>query len=110
MLAWRLKKAPNLIVHKEAIFMNTVLTSGFLASLTLALTLMQAHAEQPQQCNAQQASYLIGQDLTPAIVQQARGEAGTTRVAINPDTQEFVPDRLRIVTDADMKITEISCG
>jgi hypothetical protein len=90
--------------------MNRFFTAGLLSALTLALTLMQAHAGERKQCNAQLASYLIGEHLTRELKERVRVEARATRVVVNPIPQEFEPNRLRIITDESLRITGMSCG
>jgi hypothetical protein len=90
--------------------MSRLFTAGLLAGLTIALTLMQAHAGDLKRCNAQRASYLIGEYLTRTVLEQVREETRAAKVIVNPVTQEFDPDRLRIITDLNLKITGMSCG
>jgi hypothetical protein len=90
--------------------MNRLFTTGLLVGLTIAMTQMQAHAAESKQCYAHRASYLVGEYLTRTVLEQARAQARAAKVIVNPVTQEFEPDRLKIITDLDLKITGMSCG
>ena len=90
--------------------MNRFFITGLLAGITLALPMMSAHAGDSKQCNAQRAGYLIGEYLTRTVLEQARLEARAARVTVNPVSQDFEPDRLKIITDVNLKITGMSCG
>lgn len=85
--------------------------SSLLTGLTLAVTIIPSHAKEPaQQCNARRADYLVGEILTRTIKETARTEARAANVTVNSLNQEFEVNRLRITTDMDYMITDLSCG
>ncbi|MVV47903.1 peptidase inhibitor [Pseudomonas sp. PB120] len=91
--------------------MNRISTTALLATLTFAVTLLPAHAEGPApQCYAQRADFLIGKRLTREVREQARVAARANTVTVNSLSQDFDPDRLRIITDFDEVITRMYCG
>nr|WP_180202148.1 peptidase inhibitor [Pseudomonas sp. SbOxS1]NYU01484.1 peptidase inhibitor [Pseudomonas sp. SbOxS1] len=91
--------------------MNRISTTTLLATLIFTATLMPAYAEEPApRCYAQRADFLIGKHLTREVREQARVAARASTVTVNSLSQEFDPERLRIITDFDEVITRMYCG
>lgn len=65
-------------------------------------------------CNSDAVANLIGQTVTPEILERAREQSGATSARIlRPDdivTMEYNSQRLNIYTDKRMKIERIGCG
>ncbi len=74
----------------------------------------QATGDASGDCNASAAHHLIGEQATPAVLDQARREsgAGTARIVRPGDivTLEYNYQRLTLVTNEDLVIERIGCG
>jgi hypothetical protein len=94
--------------------MSNFLTTGLLTGLILTVTLTSAHADEPEQpaqrCDSRKVSYLIGEYLTQSTRTQALNESRATGITVSKRDLDPDPNRLRIRTDMDMKITDIYCG
>lgn len=65
-------------------------------------------------CNASAASFVVGELGTSVASDQAKEATGAASVRIlypnQPVTQEYVGDRLNLVTDEENRITTVRCG
>ena len=65
-------------------------------------------------CNAQAASFLVGELGTNLAAEQAKDATGAASVRIlfpgQPITKEFIGDRLNLDTNAENRITSVRCG
>jgi hypothetical protein len=94
--------------------MSNFLTTGLLTGLILAVTLTSAYADEPEQpaqrCDSRRVNHLIGEYVTRSVYTQAFKESRATSITLSKRYLDPDPNRLRIRTDEDMKITAMSCG
>ena len=92
-------------------FKSKLITLGLMAGLAFAVTLMPSYASaSSKQCDIRYAKQLIGQYLTRAIREQARVEANATHVVVNHLARDVEYNRLQLITDLDLVITNMYCG
>jgi hypothetical protein len=92
-------------------FKSNFIAAGLMAGLAFAVTLMPTHASaSSKQCDIRYAKHLIGQRLTRAIKEQARVEANASSVVVNREARDVEYNRLQILTDFDLFITDMYCG
>jgi hypothetical protein len=91
--------------------MSKLFTTGLLAGFTLTIVLTPAHADaSPQQCDARRVQYLIGEYMTIATREEARKVARATHVVANSLLRDIMPNRLKLETDYNLRITGAYCG
>lgn len=65
-------------------------------------------------CEAQPAQFARGQELTPALIQDAQRRSGASRVRVQRPgefyTKEFDERRLMIEVDAGNRVLRVACG
>lgn len=73
-----------------------------------------APAPLPPQCNTVPANFVVGQFITPELMEKARAAANADFArAVRSDqviTQEFRAGRLNLHLDAQRRILRVSCG
>lgn len=78
------------------------------------MTSQPAPASPPAPCNADAASFAIGQPMDPVLQEQVRARTGAVRVRVVAPgqmvTMDYDEHRLTIDVDAQGRVTRARCG
>ena len=88
--------------------------SAILIGCQPSLDTVQATGSSAHQCDASSIQTLVGEQASPALLDQARRKSGAAIARIvRPEdivTLEYNAQRLTLMTDESLKIERISCG